>query len=263
MVDHRSDPRPLIEQVATALRSEIRSGALPTGSKVPAERDLSARFGVSRDTVRRAVQQLTAEGLVVAGRGREGRRVRAYRPLHWNLHTFEVGQRRDDPAKMIDEWKADLLDQGVENPHHIISVVIQPIPTEFATKLGIESGAMAVRRRRLRMADNVPVAIADTWTSEVVGRTEVDGFAPLLAPHDVVLPNGIFAALGFPQTDLTDEISVRMPTPEEAELLQLPPTGSPVGQLDRVGYLENGDPVRVISTVFPGHRLKLRYQLRV
>jgi GntR family transcriptional regulator len=187
--------------------------------------------------------------------------VREYKPLYWNLHTFERGDRRDDPTTGIDEWKADMLDQGVK-PHYAISVRILPAPPDIAHCLTIEPGAMVLCRRRLRYANDVPVAIADSWFPEETGRRTVDGFAPLLAERDVVMTGGVVQALGITQRWLDDEITVRMPTTEEASLLELS-EGSPVGQVVRVGLDQDKHPVRVIITVFPGHRLKLRYQLEI
>jgi DNA-binding GntR family transcriptional regulator len=65
------------------------------------------------------------------------------------------------------------------------------------------------------------VAIADSWFPEDTGRRTVDGFAPLLAERDVVMTEGIVQALGITQRWLDDEITVRMPTAEEASLLEL------------------------------------------
>lgn len=61
---------------------------------------------------------------------------------------------------------------------------------------------------------------------------------------------------------MDDEITVRMPIAEEANLLKLS-EGSPVGQVACVGLDEHEQPVRVIITVFPSHRLNLRYRLAV
>lgn len=250
------------ETIYNDLRRQIDQGQLTPGDLIPAEETLAEQYRVSRYTVRTALTRLQQEGVITTGQGRLGRTVREYRPLYWNLHTFERGDRRDDPATGIDEWKADLMDQGVKNARLDISVILRPSPPEIASYLRIQPGEMVLRRRRIRIADDVPVAIADTWVREEVGRREVDGIAPLLVERDVVLSGGIFRALGLAQHEVDDEITVRMPTPEEAELLDLP-MGSPVGQVARVGLLEDGEPIRVIITVFPGHRLKLRYRLEV
>ncbi len=56
--------------IARALGDSIRSGELPPGSTLPSESQLTARFGVSRGTVRHALATLRSEGLIVGGRGR-------------------------------------------------------------------------------------------------------------------------------------------------------------------------------------------------
>jgi DNA-binding FadR family transcriptional regulator/8-oxo-dGTP pyrophosphatase MutT (NUDIX family) len=59
-------------EIATKLRSQIDSGKLPAGSKLDAEAKLAEQFAVARDTIRRALEALTEEGLLttVVGRGR-------------------------------------------------------------------------------------------------------------------------------------------------------------------------------------------------
>jgi GntR family transcriptional regulator len=78
----------------------------------------------------------------------------------------------------------------------------------------------------------------------------------------VVYPGGIYRALGFRQVQYRDEIQVRMPTPEEAALLDMQP-GTPVGQHARVGVDASGRRVRVLVSVFAGDRHRLRYDLDV
>lgn len=69
-VDHL-DPTPLYEQLAAVLRQMIKSGQLQPRDPVPSESQLQQEHGVSRGTVRRALDILRDEGLVVtiAGRG--------------------------------------------------------------------------------------------------------------------------------------------------------------------------------------------------
>lgn len=67
------DAAPLYSKVQAAIRAAIRSGRLGTGAALPSEKDLEAEHGVSRITVRRALEELEREGLVVRGRGRQAR----------------------------------------------------------------------------------------------------------------------------------------------------------------------------------------------
>ena|SRR5579875_1611186 len=61
--------RLLWEQVADDLRAEIRAGTLPGGARLPSEPELASQYGVSRDTIRRAVQDLVSGGFLVVLRG--------------------------------------------------------------------------------------------------------------------------------------------------------------------------------------------------
>lgn len=68
-VDKTSDT-PAFKQIATALREAIGSGRIAPGDKVPSETQLREHFGVARMTVRQALGELSAEGLLVAEHGR-------------------------------------------------------------------------------------------------------------------------------------------------------------------------------------------------
>lgn len=63
------DDRPMYRQVVEALEERIASGAIPGGYPLPAEQAVMAEFGVSRITVRRAVEELRRAGLVVTRKG--------------------------------------------------------------------------------------------------------------------------------------------------------------------------------------------------
>ena len=69
-VDHL-DPTPLWQQLAAVLRTMIEDGKVEPGAPLPSESYLQAEYGVSRGTIRRAVEALRDEGLVltIAGRG--------------------------------------------------------------------------------------------------------------------------------------------------------------------------------------------------
>jgi GntR family transcriptional regulator len=246
----------LWELVYTAVRTRIDDGQLAPGAQVPGELDLAAEHGVSRATVRQALQRLQQEGVITEGRGRLGRTVRAAHPLRWNLTRFETGDRRDDQDRGTDDWAAGVLEQG-HTPRQIVTVSITPAPATVAHWLDIPVGQLAVRRHRRRLADDVPYQVATSWFPEAIARD-----TPLMEERDVVMPGGILASIGHPQRLVRDEITVRMPTPSEADQLDLP-MGTPVGQHVRIGIGTDHRPVRVMITVFPGDRQILAYELVV
>lgn len=68
-INHRA-PRLLWQQVCDDLRREIDSGELTVDTRLPGELELAEQYGVSRDTIRRAIQELASEGRLVVLHGR-------------------------------------------------------------------------------------------------------------------------------------------------------------------------------------------------
>jgi DNA-binding GntR family transcriptional regulator len=64
------DPRPAYQQVGDRFRAAIKTGTLPPGSQLPSHRELSEEFGVAMETVKRALNELRAEGLIVTRQGK-------------------------------------------------------------------------------------------------------------------------------------------------------------------------------------------------
>ena len=62
--------RPMYDQVAADIASDITSGALAPGARLPTEIELAVQYQVSRVTIRRAVKELSGRGLVVVSHGR-------------------------------------------------------------------------------------------------------------------------------------------------------------------------------------------------
>lgn len=259
--------RPRWEIVYDDLRGMIDQGKLAPGDRVPPEMDLTARYGYSRATIRTAITRLEQDGLVTAGAGSLGRTVRHRELVKWNLTKFELGAYADDPVNQVDQWEADAHSEGWETRQVVSDVAELAAPDEIARYLGCRPGSRLVRRRRLRYVSKPGVSenlamIADTWTPVDIASKKIDGATPLLDKKNVVYPGGIYRALGFRQVQFRDEIQVRMPTPEEARLLDVQP-GTPVGQHARIGIDTSGRRVRVLVSVFAGDRQRLRYDLDV
>ncbi|MGY4103785.1 GntR family transcriptional regulator [Nocardia sp. R16R-3T] len=259
--------RPRWKVVYDDLREQISSGGLQPGDKIPAELDLADRYNFSRPTVREAIRRLEQEGLLTAAVAGLGRMVRSRDLITWHLTKFELGAYSDDPVNMVDQWEADAHSDGWGTRQVVAGVAELPAPAHVAGYLECKPGTILLRRRRLRYVTKPQVPeqlamIADTWTPLDIANMEIDGVAPLRAEGNVVYPGGIYRALGFRQTQFSDEITVRMPEPDEAALLEQQP-GTPVGQHARVGIDVTGRRVRVLLSVFSGDALRLRYDLHV
>jgi GntR family transcriptional regulator len=259
--------RPRWRVVYDDLREQITRGDLQPGDKIPAELDLAERYSFSRPTVREAIRRLEQEGLLTAAIAGIGRTVRSRDLITWHLTKFELGAYSDDPVNMVDQWEADATADGWSTRQVVAEVAELPATPQVAKYLQCKVGTMLLRRRRLRYVSKPTspeqlAMIADTWTPLDIANMEIDGVAPLRVETNVVYPGGIYRALGFRQVQFQDEITVRMPEPDEAELLDQQP-GTPVGQHARVGVDANGRRVRVLLSVFSGDALRLAYHLHV
>jgi GntR family transcriptional regulator len=145
--------------IAQALRSSIAAGELPPGSLLPSEAQLSARFGVSRGTVRHALAALRAEGLVAGGRGRA--------PV----------VRRPGLSQSFDQlvsfslWAQQL---GHTPSARTLELARRPADPEAAEQLGVAVGASVFQYKRLRLLDGEPVMVERTTMIESVGRLLFD-----------------------------------------------------------------------------------------
>jgi len=137
----------LYMQIAEIIRAEIDAGAFALDSKLPAESELTRRFGVSRVTVRQAIAQLLAEGYVVSKQGK-GTFVSRHKFLH-------------DLKPMRGFYDA-LVAQGVEPKTRLLDFGPVPTPAPLAHAFGSADGE-CFRLRRLYLVDDEPFALVESY----------------------------------------------------------------------------------------------------
>jgi GntR family transcriptional regulator len=237
----RASERPAYQQIADALREQIRDGTYPPGAKLPSESELRQQWGVASKTVRAALDQLRAEGLVM-GRQGVGSFVRE-QPVPRRLST--------DIATSLG-WYHTLARQGL-TPAGRTVVSQAPSPELVAEWLGIEPGTpVTVRERVLGTEGQPPVMLA---TSYFPGW--VTDKAPALAdPDRGGMPELLRAAFG--ETYSTDVLTVRMPTVAEAQRLDLP-RGLPVQIIHGGTYDAEHRPLHFIEVVGAAGRIEFAY----
>ena len=230
-------------QMTADLRTLITSGELKPGSALPSESQLGERYGVSRPTVRRALQTLEQEGLISAhvGRGRvvRDRRAMVYRPQQ------EFEPRR---SATMDRFTMALSEEG-RQASQSIEVAVESASGLIAERLGVPEGTPVVVRKRVRFIDGEPFNINDTYyTLELAAGTAV------MSPADIPEgSNSVIEKVVGPEVRAVDEIYVRMPTPDETRRLKLS-TGTPVAVHYCTGYTKEDRVVRVEYFVIPGDR---------
>ncbi|CAI9402582.1 GntR family transcriptional regulator [Nocardioides sp. T2.26MG-1] len=139
-------PRPKHAQVRDAL-AELATTELGPDAAIPSERELMATYAVSRDTVRKAINALVGDGLLVKvhGRGTFVARPRLETQLH--LASFSQDMRR----------------RGFTPSTRLLAIELAQPPAEVAKALGLDRTAMAWKVDRVRLADDEPIALENGW----------------------------------------------------------------------------------------------------
>lgn len=139
----RSSPIPLYFQIAEDLKRQIEDGRLRPGNRLDNELELTKKLGVSRPTVRQAVQRLVEQGLVVRRRG--------------------VGTVVQPPRILRSVALTSLYDDLRESHRHPETTVLDVAETtadaEVAALLAISEGSAVLSVERLRSADGAPLAV--------------------------------------------------------------------------------------------------------
>lgn len=248
-------PNALYRQLADEMRRQIQGGELAPGTKLPSESELMETHGVSRITVRQALGVLRAEGLVQTGQGKGSFVVDpAAVPIRFNASVIHARSRRE--ASDVDALRTDLALQGARTGRSDVTIERMVAPDDIAARLGLGDDEEVIVRRRVQYVDGRAVHLSDSWfRAELVEGTEI------AQPVDVVRgTNRIMAELGHEAVRRTDEISARMPTSQEAELLQL---GADVPVLVAIHTERDAkdEPVEVHVLTLPTDRHVLVYEV--
>jgi len=245
-----TDPTPVYLQIANDLRAAIEEGALPHGAQLPSLRAMERDYGTAGGTVRRALDQLTAEGLIYS---RQGQGVFVRRPRR----VLRDGSRRHVRAARpvgIGPMEAEAAAQGFVRSQEGITVAPESAAGDVADRLAVPLGTPLLRRDMVLTLDGEPAALASSWF--VAGLVEG---SPITQP--VTVPGGVHGELMRLFGDLGDareELLARMPTPAESTALRLPP-GTPVVELLRTIPAADGRVLEVTRFLFDGARYRFAY----
>ncbi|MGB2569284.1 GntR family transcriptional regulator [Micromonospora citrea] len=240
--------------LARTLRDAIVRGEFSPGERLPAERDLADKFKASRTTVRLALSALKSQGLIGSGQG-QGTYVRKARPIR--VMAMDQDRRARRAENHAATFNSEVARQGRIGRQNIISVAPEPANAEVARWLRINEGTPVLARRRVMLVDEEPYQLGDSYyVHELVKDTAIAEPAPV--------EEGVLTVLervhGKPISYYIDELSFRMPTPEEAGTLRLDP-GVCVVRAVRVAYDAEDTPVEAFDQLLAGDKHVLVYEV--
>jgi GntR family transcriptional regulator len=223
------------------LSERITSGEFAPGARLPGEPALAAEHGVSRMTVRRALDQLAAAGLIERRPGvgtfiRNGGVVRAIR------------------AELSDVF-AHLKEMGRRTGVRLLSFAYVTPPEAIARALGLEPGERTQRSVRVRLIDGLPFSWLTTHVPERIGYTYSEAELASVPLLELLERSGIIADRA------SQTIGATLAGPEVAEALDVE-IGAPLLSLTRVVHDRSGSGVEHLHALYRPDRFSFQMDLR-
>jgi len=249
-----TDARPLQVRIADEVRQRIETGQYQPGQQLPTLDDLAADHMCSLGVVRKSMDLLRQQGLVVTVQGR-GTFVRE-RPTarRHGIERYSKARWRKGEAILT----AEAARQGHSAGQLMRELCEAPAPAKVAERFGIPEGTPVWVRRRTTLVDDRPNQLADSYY-------ELDVVRGTLIQQEDTGPGGGFARLedaGHELSEICEEWSARMPTGPESVALQLP-AGTPVFDLVRTTYDTAGRPVEVMLAVLSADMVTMSYRFPI
>jgi GntR family transcriptional regulator len=231
-----TQPRYLV--LARSLAAEIRGGTLGVGDRLPGERELCRQFGLSRVTVRRALNVLQDDGLIesIGARG-------------WFVTPNILGE-----PNLLRSFTDMAESRGLRATADTLTQSARPATLDEADTFAISPAADVFELKRLRRLDDVPVGIEHTRIPLALAPSLAKGEFNDRSLYQVLRASGIVP------TRADYDLQSIAATAEEAELLDCQ-SDSPLLLVRASTYDQRGRPIELSSSVFRGDRYRFRATL--
>lgn len=233
-------PIPLYYQIKTRLLEQIESGQLKPGDRVPSERELTERYGVSRMTARQALVELETQGYLVRVQGKG---------------TFVATPKFEQPLALLTSFTEDMRRRGLEAGARVLSVGEVPAGRRVGQALGIAETALVFRLERLRLAGGEPMALeASHLDAAYFPDLHLLDFA------DVSLYEVLRERYGIRLVRATQSLEAVPADGHQAELLHVR-EGTPLMLMERTSWDQQGRPVEHVRSYYRGDRYRFMTEL--
>ena len=252
------------QDLADQFIQRIRSGELPPGAGLPSESQLAAETGLSRVSVRRALEVLQVAGLITVTKGRGASvrvpRARIVRDANARYRWEKARAQSDDP-----EARAEPVVEhdSHETPRHITADYERiGVDAQLAADLGIVAGAEVVRRTYWTEGADGHQMVASVSHIPVV---LIEANPELLDASNEPWPGGTIhqlSTVGIEVASITDRVTARPPTPAEAAELGTG-AGTSLLCIRKISHDTTGRVVEISETLLAGDRTELVYTVEL
>jgi GntR family transcriptional regulator len=216
---------PLYRQIKGLITQELQAGAWKPGEAIPSELELAARFKVSQGTVRKAIDELAADNLLVRRQGK-GTFVATHSEQQIQYRFLRLTPNDGVPRGMA---------------RRLLDCRRQRAPADVARALGIRSGDAVVQLRRLLLADGRPVVLDEIWLPGTLFRGLS---AERLADYKGPMYGMFETEFGVRMIRAEEKIRALAADAATAEVLAVSP-GAPLLGVERLSYTYGDTPVEL------------------
>jgi len=238
-------PTPLYHRIYAVMRERIIKGYYPSDVAVPSEAELSESFSVSRITIRKAMEMLTAEGLVTRTRGRG---------TFVNDRTKENKLNRAVVSN-INGLFSYLNAVGQSTRLKVISLDLGEAPPRICAQMGVSPTTALVRAVRVRFLDKRPYSLSIAYLLPEIGQT--------LKRQDLATTNMIdlVQEAGATVEQVEQTLTATLADDYAAKHLEIP-VGAPLMLVNRLFFNADLKPFYVAEIFYCADRYEYRVSLK-
>lgn len=231
---------PLYLQLRRRLESAIEVACLQANDPLPSERDIARITGLSRVTVRKAIETMAEDGLIVQRQGS-------------GSYVAPTPRRMEQSLSLLTSFTEDMARRSMTTTALWLERGIFLASAHEATTLGIASGGSVARLSRLRLADGKPLAL------------ERASLPATFLANPVAVEGSLYATLGelgLRPVRAVQRISAANVKGSDAVFLEIP-EGTAGLQIERISYLPDGRPVEMVRSLYRGDAYDFVAELRL
>lgn len=232
-------PIPLYYKLYLDLRKELEE-EYKKGEKILTEKDMCEKYGVSRLTVRRALEELEKEGLIERKRGQG---------------TFYTGNKQEEELSKLTGFTDEALKQGHRTKSIVLENKLYEVPTELIKEFEIPQNGRVVLLKRVRYLDEEPYAIETAYLNPNADIRVLNIIERDMGKES--LYNILINEFGIKLSYALETLEVTTLNKEQSKFL-LQKEGAPAALRTRYTYLENGKCIEFVKSIYRGDKYKFR-----
>ena len=238
---NRDSAVPLYYQIKESLKEKIESGTLEPHERLPSERDLENKYGISRMTARQALTELESEGYVYREQGKG---------------SYVAEPKLRQALLELTGFSRDMRNRKMEPGAAVLEKKLIAAEEELSRELGISIGATVFLLKRIRLADSEPLAIENTHLRydlcEGIEEREFSGRS---------LYSTLREEFGLTLSRAEQSVEATLATSFESEHLNVQ-EGAPMLTTERTTFISDEEtPVEYARSTYRGDRYKLFVKL--